>query len=225
MVSFTATVKETDLWLLAHEDLTRQTERAILDQRRGLEAYIAQRPEFASSLEPLPPDAMAPPLAKAMLAAGEAAGTGPMAAVAGAIAQAVGQELLKLSPQVVVENGGDLFLAVERELTVGIHAGDSPLSGKLGIKLAPADMPRCLATSSGSVGHSLSLGRADAACIAAADGALADAVATATGNRVQNRADVAAAVEWASQIPGVLGAVVIHQDRMAAWGQMELVET
>lgn len=224
LCTFSVRVKETDLWLLAGSDLTAQAGEAVKDLRRGLEAYIAERPGFLSSLEPLPPDPVAPPLVRAMLAAGRAAGTGPMAAVAGAIAQAVGERLRELSPAVAVENGGDVYLALGRELTVGLYAGRSPLSGRLGLRVAAADMPLCLATSSGTVGHSLSLGRADAATILAADGALADAAATALGNRVRGRDDLQAAVEWASGVPGVTGALAVMGDKLAAWGRLDLVE-
>lgn len=221
---FSVRVKETDLWLLAESDLSDRAGEAVKDLRRGLEAYIKERPQFLSSLTPLPPDPLAPPLVRSMLAAGAAAGTGPMAAVAGAIAQAVGELLGELSAEVAVENGGDVYLALMRDATVGLFAGRSALSGRLGLKIAAGDMPTCLATSSGTVGHSLSLGRADAATIVAEDGALADAAATAMGNRVRGKGDLQAAVEWASQVPGVLGALAILGDKLAAWGRLEVVE-
>jgi ApbE superfamily uncharacterized protein (UPF0280 family) len=223
--AFTVRVKETDLWIQAQEDHSQAALDSILRHRRGLEAYIQEHPRFLTSLTPLPRDPLAPPLVQAMLAAGLAAGTGPMAAVAGAVAMAVAQDLLALSPQVVVENGGDTYLALQRDAVVGLYAGKSPLSGKLGLKLPAQSMPCAVCTSSGTVGPSLSLGRADAATILARDGALADAAASALGNRVQNRGDLAGAVEWvAVSIPGVLGALAVLDDRLAAWGQIELVE-
>ncbi|MBI5523899.1 MAG: UPF0280 family protein [Desulfarculus sp.] len=223
--AFTVRVKETDLWIQAQEDLSQPALESILRHRRGLEAYIEEHSLFLASLTPLPQDPLAPPLVRAMLAAGLATGTGPMAAVAGAVAQFVAQDLLALSPQVVVENGGDIYLALERETVVGLWAGKSPLSGKLGLKLPATAMPCAVCTSSGTVGPSLSLGRADAATILAKDGALADAAASALGNRVHNRGDLAGAVEWVAQwIPGVLGALVVLGDRLAAWGDIELVD-
>ena len=225
LVPFTVRVKETDLWIQALGDYSQPALDSILRHRRGLEAYIEEHPRFLSSLTPLPQDPLAPPLVKAMLAAGLAAGTGPMAAVAGAVAQFVAQDLLELSPQVVVENGGDIYLALERETTVGLLAGKSPLSGKLGIKVPAQAMPLAVCTSSGTVGPSLSLGRADAATILAKDAALADAAASALGNRVRNRGDLAGAVEWVAQwIPGIVGALAVLDDRLAAWGEISLVE-
>ncbi len=224
LISFTARVKETDLWIAADRDLTSQAVEAIQRHRRGLESYIVNHPGFLEALTPWPDDAWAPPLVKAMIAAGQAAGSGPMAAVAGAIAQAVGGDLLGLSSRVVVENGGDLFLAADRDLTVAVDAGRSPLSGRLGVELAAADMPLCLCTSSGTVGHSLSLGRADAASVVSADGALADAVATMLGNRAHTKADLAPALEWAATVPGVRGSLLVLGDKLAAWGELSLVD-
>eukprot|EP01022_Parablepharisma_sp_SALTPOND_P036226 TRINITY_DN9812_c0_g1_i1.p2 TRINITY_DN9812_c0_g1~~TRINITY_DN9812_c0_g1_i1.p2 ORF type:complete len:201 (-),score=92.41 TRINITY_DN9812_c0_g1_i1:102-704(-) len=191
--------------------------------RRSLESYLVEHPEALTSLEPLPLDPLAPPVMQAMLAAGRATGTGPMAAVAGAIAQAVGRELGRTVDEVVVENGGDVYLATTREMTVGLDAGDSPISGRLGIKIAREDMPLCLGTSSGTVGHSLSLGRADAATVKAADGALADAAATALGNQVKTARDLEPALDWISGVPGVQGALIVIGAKLAAWGEMELV--
>ncbi len=221
--AFTARVKETDLWIRATVDLSQRAVESILNHRRGLEAYGRDHPEFFASLNPLPLDPLAPPLVRAMLAAGQAAGTGPMAAVAGAIAQAVAADLLAWSPQVAVENGGDVYLALSEAATVGLWAGDSPISGRVGLRVPAERMPMAVCTSSGTVGHSLSLGRADAATILAMDAALADAAATALGNRVRTAADLATALDWAQGVPGVLGALVIKGSQLAAWGEVELV--
>ena len=222
LVSFTVRVKETDLWITAGQDLSHEATQAVMDLRRGLESYLLDNPRALTSLEPLPPDPLAPPLMSAMLTAGAAAGTGPMAAVAGAIAQAVGRELHRLSPEVMVENGGDVYLGAGRDIIAGMEAGDSPISGRLGIKISQAEMPVCLGTSSGTVGHSLSLGKADAATVKARDGALADAAATALGNRVKSARDLEAALDWVSGVPGVQGALIVIGAKLAAWGDMEL---
>ncbi|MFZ5585682.1 MAG: UPF0280 family protein [Thermodesulfobacteriota bacterium] len=222
LAAFTVRVKETDLWIQAQRDLSAEALESVLRHRRALEAYAGQRPGFLSALQPLPMDDLAPPLVRSMLAAGLAAGAGPMAAVAGAIAQAVAADLLAHSPAVAVENGGDVYLALDREAVVGVWAGDSPLSGKLGLRVAAAAMPLAICTSSGTVGHSLSLGRADAATVVALDAALADAAATVLGNRVAKQADLGPALDWAQGVPGVRGALVILGERLAAWGEIEL---
>jgi ApbE superfamily uncharacterized protein (UPF0280 family) len=158
-----------------------------------------------------------------MIEAGRRAGVGPMAAVAGAIAEYVGRDLLGYSNEVIVENGGDIFLAMTDPATIAILAGSSPLSNRLGLR---ADFPQGsvgICTSSGTVGHSLSLGAADAVVVLSESTALADAVATALGNKVGDGADIEAALAAGKAIEGVLGLVVIVGARLGVWGQVELV--
>jgi ApbE superfamily uncharacterized protein (UPF0280 family) len=223
LVGFQVVVKETDLWVLAVRDLSREVWEVVLQERRQLEAYITAHPEFLSTLTPWPEDPFAPPLVRQMLEAARVAGVGPMAAVAGAIAARVGRGLESLSDEIIVENGGDIYLKVASPATVALFAGQSPLSQRVGLKIDPELSPLGVCTSSGTVGHSLSFGRADAACILAPSAALADAVATGLGNRVQNAGDIGAALKWAAQVPEILGAVVIVGDKLGAWGRVELV--
>jgi ApbE superfamily uncharacterized protein (UPF0280 family) len=225
LVPFNVTIKETDLYIRAASDLHRKAYRLVEKYRARLEKYIGARPRFASSLEPVPVPGNAPSIVKDMAEAGRKAGVGPMAAVAGAIAECVGRELLEYSPEVIVENGGDIFLKILSKRTVGIFAGDSPLTGKLGLEIEAGETPLGVCTSSGTVGHSLSFGKADAVIALAASAALADAAATAIGNRVSSPDDVSAAIEFAGQIPGLRGVVIIIGEELGAWGQVKLCET
>ena len=110
-----------------------------------------------------------------------------------------------------------------RPVTVSIFAGTSPLSEKIGLVIPPRLMPLGVASSSGTVGHSLSLGKADVGCVVSPSAALADAAATALCNRIQGPKDLNRIDEWARGIKGILGALVILGDKMATWGQIELV--
>jgi ApbE superfamily uncharacterized protein (UPF0280 family) len=224
LVSFQVQVRQSDLYVRAQRDLTEAARASLIKQRAGLESYAAAHPAFLEALTPLPADPLAPPLVQAMLEAGRATGTGPMAAVAGAIAEAVARDLLPASPEVVVENGGDIFLSTLTECTVAIFAGRSPLSERVGLLIRPNLSPLSICTSSGTVGHSLSFGRADAAVAIAASGALADAAATAIGNAVASPQAVEAGLAVAKGITGLWGAVVICGERLGAWGEaVELV--
>lgn len=224
LFSFQVGVKETDLWVSAGEDLETETRDLVLQGRHQIETYLAGHPDFLSALEPYPDDPQAPPLVKEMIAATAPTGVGPMASVAGAMAEFVGRGLLRRTDQVIVENGGDIFLMAKRPVTVSIFAGDSPLSERLGLLIPTRQMPLGVCTSSGTVGHSLSFGSANAACVVSAGTALADGAATALGNRIRGRKDLSAVGEWAAGIPGILGCLVILGDRMTAWGDIELVE-
>ena len=223
LVGFRVAVKETDLMILAQRDLSTEVQRLVIRERQQLEAYIHNNPEFLTTLIPWPADPYAPPLVRAMIEAAVIARVGPMAAVAGAIAARVGQELRSFTEEVIVENGGDIFMSLKRSATVSLYAGRSPLSHKVGLKIHPNQDTWGVCTSSGTVGHSLSLGRADAACVVAADAALADACATALGNRVPEPSAINAALEWIGTVPGLSGAVVIVGEHLGAWGQIELV--
>jgi hypothetical protein len=222
LVSFRVQVRQSDLYIRAERDLSAAARDSLIQHRSGLESYAAAHPEFLEALNPLPPDPLAPALVQAMIEAGRCAGVGPMAAVAGAIAEAVGRDLLPHSPEVIVENGGDIWLGLTSACTVAVFAGRSPLSNRVGLRVEPEHSPLSICTSSATVGHSLSLGKADAAVAIAASGALADAAATAIGNAVSGPRAVEAGLLAAQGIPGLLGAVVIFGERLGAWG--ELVE-
>jgi len=225
LVGFGVVVKETDLYLRAASNLRRKAHRMVLKYRGRLERYIAHHPDFLTSLEPVEVEAEAPKIVSDMAGAARLAGVGPMAAVAGAIAGFVGGELLEFSPEVIVENGGDIFLKSLRPRIIGVFAGDSPLTGKLGLQIEPEDTPLGICTSSGTVGHSLSFGRADAAIVLAESATLADAAATAIGNRVSDVADIEGAIEFAQSIGQLKGVVIIKDDKLGVWGEVKLVKT
>jgi uncharacterized protein len=217
-------VKETDLYILAGAVLEQEAREAVINLRQQLEEYIKGNPLFQTSLVPLAADPRAPKIVKEMLSAAQAAGVGPMAGVAGAVAAFVGTALLAFTPEVVVENGGDIFLQISTERKIGIFAGASPLNMRVGIRIPPGRTPLGVCTSSATVGPSLSLGKADAVCVISPSATLADAAATALGNMVQGKGDIEPALEAGRKIPGVEGAVIIVDDALGAWGEYELIK-
>ena len=223
LVKFEVMVKETDLLIRAERDFSKEARESVLKYRHQLETYIATNPEFQRSLFPLTDDPYAPEIVQQMIRASRLAGVGPMAAVAGAVAECVSKDLLKISKEVIVENGGDIYLATSRERTIGIFAGDSPLSLKIGIVISPEETPLGVCTSSGTVGPSLSFGKADAVCILARSSALADAVATAVGNIVKEEKDIESGLERGREIEGVLGTFIIFEEKMGVWGNVRLI--
>lgn len=217
------TVQETDLSIYADAPVRQSAKEAVYEQRGYVEAFIQKHPEFSQTLKSYPRDALAPPIVQEMIQASQVADVGPMAAVAGAIAEQVGRALLQYASNVIVENGGDIFLSIQRPVTIGLYAGSSPLSLKTGLRIMPDTGISAICTSSGTVGHSLSLGCADAVCVLSHSCALADAVATAVGNRVAKPVDITPAINWSRSIDGIYGVVIILGDKMGAWGQLELV--
>ncbi len=221
LVGFNVVVKETDLYIRASSDLTRKALKLVLKYREQLESYIERHPAFLTSLEPLAV-ADAPRIVTEMAEAAKKTRVGPMAAVAGAIAEFVGKELLESSPEVIVENGGDIFLKSSTDRLIGIYAGKSPLTGRVGLEVKGKDTPLGICTSSGTVGHSLSFGKADAVIALSKSTALADAAATAIGNVIKNADDIPRGIERAIGIKGLSGVIIIKDDRIGFWGKVEI---
>jgi len=228
LLSSVVRIKDTDLQILSDRDVSDKGEELALRYRLQVEEHIRKTPQFRSSLSPLKEDVLALPIIKAMYRAGLGAGVGPMAAVAGSIAEFVGKGLLQEGCQeIVVENGGDIFMKRESDVIAAIFAGQSPLSMKVGIKIARMRMPIGVCTSSGTVGHSLSFGAADSVTVLAASTPLADAAATRLGNEVGKDTDEEAGIQRAlgigRNIEGLAGIVVVRGERIGAVGDIELV--
>jgi hypothetical protein len=223
LVTFEVVLAETDLQISASADLSGIAADLVRSLRADLKGYIATHPRFAESYVPVEVEPGAPEIVRAMADAARVAGVGPMAAVAGAIAERVARGLAGHAAEVIVENGGDLFVIGRTQRLIALVAGDSPLSGTVAIALPPEMQPAAVCTSSGKVGHSVSHGSSHAVTIVASDGALADAVATAVGNTVHDAGDVEPALERARAIEGVRGAVVIAGESIGAAGGVTLV--
>lgn len=228
--SFRHAYLETDLWIGfdSSGDLNRTikfTEERVKYYREMLEDHIRKNPDFLSSLVPLVSPSGITGLIEEMYNASAKAGTGPMSAVAGSIAEYICNDIISEFGynEVVVENGGDLFLKLTSSVTVSVYAGSSPLSEKIGLTITPETTPVSVCCSSGTVGHSLSFGTADACVIACRSGALADAFATAFCNRVKDSENLQEISEMALDIPEIKSIVIIKDDKVAIGGNFEIV--
>lgn len=214
-------LKETIATLIADEE--KYVEAAINSikyHRKQLENYISRDPFFKITLEPYDCGEKAPEIVKRMCEAARKASVGPMAAVAGAIAElAVEAMITKGASHAIVENGGDIAILNDREIVIGIYTGESPFKN-IGFLLEPRDKPIGICTSSGTIGPSLSFGNADAATVIASSASLADACATLLGNEVKDKSSARNAFKSIKGIKGVEGALVVINDTMAAWGKI-----
>jgi uncharacterized protein len=223
LISFNVIIKETDLYIRTTVNLKSKALRLVQKYRESLERYIARNPLLLTTLEPFTVAADAPLIVKAMADATAKVKVGPMAAVAGAIAEFVGEELSAFSSDIIIENGGDIYLRSTKKRIIGIYAGSSPLSGKVGLEIEPAETPIGVCTSSGTVGHSLSFGKADAAVVIAKSATLADAAATALGNIIKEPADISKGIAFAQSVPEIKGVLIIIGDKMGIWGEIKIV--
>lgn len=224
LCAFKAAVGETDLQIFADFPLPAEADAAIRRVRRDIELYAVNHNGFIACLEPLAALPGAPDIVRKMCEASGLYGVGPMAAVAGIVAEYVGRDLLSRSSQIIVENGGDIFFKTNEPPTFGLYAGkNSPFTGK--VRFVPTKMTEGgVCTSSGTVGHSISFGHADAVTVLAGSTALADAAATAIANSIRSAEDVQRAIDIEKERGVLEGGLVAIGNALGAWGSLEILE-
>lgn len=194
---------------------------SIQRHRKQLEKYIHENPIFLYSLEPVRVS-KGPIVVRRMAVASEEAGVGPMAAVAGVLADLAVDAMVRSGAEVaVVEDGGEASAISNIPIDVALQAGHSLLSKRIGFRLD--QFPIGLATSSGKYSHALSFGNADSVTVFAEDAGLADATATAAGNLVEG-SNVEEAIKRglhkALSIRGVRGAFILYEDKVGQAGKI-----
>lgn len=222
-MSYEVKIAESDLFISSDKNLKNQALKSLLKHRHALETYIKNHPDFQTSILPVQEDELAPPIVNDMMKKSKICGVGPMAGVAGAVSEFVAHDLLHLTDNLIIENGGDIYLKTKNNITVSVFAGTSPLSYKVNLNIRHEETPLGVCTSSATVGPSLSFGRADAVCVLSKSSTLADAAASAIGNRVKTKMDIKTALEYGMTIPDVKGIIIIIDKEMGAIGNVELI--
>jgi uncharacterized protein len=223
LTSYNVKIAESDLLISSDTNLTDQALKSLSKHRNSLETYIKNHPNFRTSLLPLPEDNLAPPIVRDMLAKSSICGVGPMAGVAGAVSEFVGYDLLNQTENLIIENGGDIFIKTKKKLIASVYAGESPLSYNVNFIVKPEKTPLGICTSSATVGPSLSFGKADAVCVISPSATLADAAASAIGNKVKSKQDMKKALDYGIKIPGISGIIIICGNDMGAIGEVQFV--
>ena len=226
---FSVKFLESDLWIGVDsgsysQSMEADTYALLVDLRRAMDAYLLMDPQYKAALQPYDAGMEAPDILKEMSRVSHKTGIGPMSAVAGAVALKVA-EFLKSKygvKEVIVENGGDIYADATADMDIAVFAGQSPLSEKVGLHIPASAFPCGICTSSGTVGPSLSLGKADAMLIVCRDVLLADSYATAMANRIKTVNDLQPVIEQIQSIPDILAALAIKGDRLAVSGLYEL---
>ena len=222
LVKFEVKVEETDMLILAEKNLKKEIEEEVKYQRNILKSYIKSHPEFLHSFSPVEVESEEK-IIKLMSESSKLTSTGPMASVAGAMAEIVGKKFLKYSRSIFIENGGDIFAKFDKDFTIGIYAGKSPFSMKIGIKMKKSEFPYGIGTSSGKIGHSFSYGDADAVSVISKSSAFSDGAATYFGNIVKGKIDEKKIEEELKKFPFIEGILIIREEKLFIWGNIELV--
>jgi len=226
---FVVTHRETDLWIGVNPSSFQPRMKDVamaktVELRQKFDAYIQKVPSFKKSLKPFQPNADAPMGAKEMAVAAEKAGIGPMSAVAGLFAREIGEEIHKnfSVQELVIENGGDIYVLLKNELVLSVFAGESILSERIGLVVPAENSKLGICTSAGTVGPSLSYGKADAVVVVCKDILLADAMATAFGNKVKSPEHVGRVIKQAENFPEIQSLVIICEDKIGIKGENEI---
>ena len=198
----------------------------IKNQRKILEHYIQKHLQFRSSLKPVQLFSSYPPIVKAMHYGSEMTGVGPMAAVAGTIAQFAAEKAISEgAEEAIVENGGDIFLKASHDITIGVYAGAYPISGNLAFFIKPDNTPLAICSSSSKMGHSLSFGNCDLATVVSKSAPLADAAATLAGNLIKTKSDINSVLNRIHSIEGIDGVLLVKDTHIGLIGNLpELVK-
>ena len=223
LTSYNVKIAESDLLISSDTDMSDEALKSLASHRHSLETYIKSNPDFRTSLLPLPEDDLAPPIVRDMLSKSRICGVGPMASVAGAVSEFVGNDLLNQTENLIIENGGDIFIKSENKLITSVYAGVSPLSYNVNFIVKPEETPLGICTSSATVGPSLSFGKADAVCVISKSATLADAAASTIGNKVKSKNDIKPALDFGIKIKGVEGIIIILESEMGVIGKVQFV--
>ena len=225
IVKIRKTFKESSILFQSdHEPAIKAAIEAVLRHRLELDRYILSNPTFLRELEPMDFEPYAPRIVQIMSNAAKAAGVGPMAAVAGALADIALEAMLTAKASVaIVEDGGEIAASSQRPFTIGLYAGKTPLSKQVGFRILPSDCPIGVATSSASTGHVISFGEADSATVFAGTAALADGAATAICNAVKGEnpeRSIQEGLKHTKNIPGIRGVMIVRGDYVGTFGSI-----
>ncbi len=217
-------IEETDVLIKSDsEKAIKKALKSIEENRRLLKIYLRNHPLFFYSLTPIPAASNAPEIIKRMVEASSKAYVGPMASVAGALADLALEEMIKEGAEIaLIENGGEIAVNSKIDINIGVYAFNSLLSKRFGFKISQGDCPLGIGTSSSKSIRALSFGEADAVTVIAENAAIADASATAICNIVKGdpKKAIQQGLNLAKKIDGVKGAIIVKGNYVGLWGKI-----
>ncbi|MFX1238930.1 MAG: UPF0280 family protein [Promethearchaeota archaeon] len=222
--------KESDITIISNSNAAiLKGKKSFYTHRSALEKYILKDNEFLTSFVPVSVITNE----KVVVLMAEAAyicEVGPMAAVAGAIADLMIADM-KIRDETdyipakdaLVENGGEIIVDSSVPIKIALYAGKNELNLNLGFLIEKKDCPIGMGTSSATIGHAISLGEADAVTIFAQNAALADAAATRIANLVKGddiEKSIKKGLDAVDDIEGVSGAFISRKNKVGQVGKL-----
>ncbi len=214
--------RHSDLYVASSKNIVGPLIKCLEEFYGAIEKVIGKNPCFQKALSPLQQNPEYPPIINEMIKKSAVFGVGPMASVAGAVCDYAGRKLMGECSTIIIENGGDIFIKSDHDTIVGIYARDRFLSDRLRLKISHKHTPCGICSSSGVLGHSLSLGKTDLATAVATTAIAADAAATALANRISSAKDIQAAIDDFKNLAGIRGLLAVKDRKIGIWGRIEL---
>ncbi|MCJ7666095.1 MAG: UPF0280 family protein [Actinobacteria bacterium] len=220
--SFRLDYKYSGLLIMCDRDIGNELEGLVRGFYADIEKVIAGRPGFKNSLVPIEVMDHYPPVVKDMCHAGEVFNVGPMASIAGAVCDHLAENIAGKCSFLMIENGGDVYIKSSSPLEVGIFTKNNYFKDMITLLIEAGLTPCGICSSSGSFGHSLSLGKSDLVTVLSGTAILADAAATAVANTINREEDIDAAITRFRKYSEIKGLIAIKNKRIGLWGQLQL---
>jgi len=208
------------------EKIKNETFQFVKDLRIKFDNFINQNPIFQKSLKSIGKLESNNKIINYLIKISKKVNMGPMAGIAGAFSEYTGKFLLNNYniSEIIIENGGDIFLNTLKNVHISIFAGKSLLSEKVGLKIKPEETPMGISTSSATVGHSVSFGKADSVTICSKDTVYSDFLATKLCNMVKKDSDIDLVLDIAKKDKKIESAVVIYNNKAGFIGKHEIIK-
>ena len=223
-------IEESDVTIITdREDLIRNSVKNLIENREIIKRTIKKDIKFQKSFKPYFVSEKSPPeIIESMQNASEICNVGPMAAVAGALADLMCDTLKKGGAQIaVVENGGEIAIDSKEDIFIALYSMTTILKANIGFLFKGGGQSTGVGTSSGTFGHAVSFGEADTVTVFANNASIGDAAATRVANEVKGddvEGSVGKGLEIADSLDKVRGVFITRGEYVGKSGNIpELV--
>jgi ApbE superfamily uncharacterized protein (UPF0280 family) len=215
--------KYSDMFIGCDKDISFRLEKLVREVYDVLESFIRKDKSFRTSLSPVKIREESPLLIKKMCQKATIFNVGPMASVAGAVCDYIAAGVDKYCHRLIIENGGDVFIKSNKDIDIGVFLKNENFKNKIYLKIKAKQTPCGICSSSGSFGHSLSMGKSDLVVVLSKSTISADAAATAIANKIIKPSDIEGTIEYYKKIKDVKGLLIVKDEKLGIWGDIELM--